>query len=398
MSGDENKLKSRISGGAGGKAVSRPFIKDGSKNAERQAVSGKDADEGASGSRAFTGKAESSEKKSEVRKKERREKARSANKNKPSKAGKAKSAKAKKRNTDASGASQKEQSENSSGKLKSAIIAVLLILLTGAACLGIYHVSLVKHIEVLGCSTYSPTDIINAADLYTGKCILTYDTKAIKKSLDGDPYLKILSVERVYPDLIRITVEERTEYAAISAGTGTYCIIDRDGCVLYTGRRDNTEGLITVNGLSTFGFSTGTYISSDKSILRPYVLMELFAAFGERDGEIASIDISIPASLKIATTDGYTVMLGDSVEIEHKVARMFEALDRVRAEGKQNSVIYINTDSTDIGQGGSPTATAAPATTEAPADNPEDYSGERTEEPTEDPVGQPENTDPGGES
>lgn len=250
------------------------------------------------------------------------------------------------------------------------VIAVILIMLTAGACVGAYFLSLVKTISVTGCESYTPTRIINEAGLYTGKSIITYDTKKIADKLSEDPYIKVLSVKKVYPNEIRISVEERTEYAAIVTGTGTYCVIDRDGCILYTGRRQSIDGLLPVYGLGTIGFSTGSYINADKSLLRPYVLMELLEAIGVRDGEIASIDLSIPASLKIETTDGFTVMLGDSVDIAEKTERMFAALEKARQGSPKSTVIYINdSGSADISSG-MPSKTPEPVSTPMNTDEP----------------------------
>ena len=364
MSGEDN----RKSGIANGKAASssgiRPFYRDGTRPASKDggavhdAVSGRSADGNTKPAGSKAKKAHRSSLKDAGSKK--------SNKNKSYK-------KADKASGDNGADADNGKKGGRRRSFWGAAAAVLLILAIGAACFGIYRLTLVNRIEVVGCERYTPTQIINAAGLYTGRCIFTYDMGEVKKSLSKDPYLDVVSAERVFPDELRITVKEREEFAAISAGNGTYCIIDREGYVLYTGKRDSIEGLLPVYGLGTFGFATGTYVDSDKSILRPYIMMELLNCIGDRASEIASIDVSIPASLKLATADGYTVMLGDSVEIPEKVDRMFAALEKARATAPAGSVIYINADSSDISPG-NPVFTAAPtaAPTPEPSDEPVD--------------------------
>gem|GEM_PF-2459451 len=303
-------------------------------------------------------------------------------------------------------ASKRKEKHTISKKALTAVLTVMAIVLAGAACVGLYYVSLVSKITVKGCERYTEAEIIDAAELYTGKCILTYDTGDIAKRLKADPYIDVISVKRVFPDEIEITMTERKEYAAIVTGSGTYCITDREGCILYAGRRESIEGLLPVYGLGTMGFSTGTYINKDKSKLRPWVLMELLDAFGERDAEISSVDLTIPASLKLTTNDGYTVMLGDSVDIAAKVERMFTALDKARASGSEGRIIYINSSgSADLsgGQGtarptAEPTEVPSPTGDAAAADGTLDTaSPDTSEEPTDtdapDSTEQPTNTE-----
>ena len=291
-------------------------------------------------------------------------------KSEPKKAKKVKKAKAEKKEKPKK--VYKPKTEEERKNIRGAVIAVLLIILIGAACFGIYKLSIVNAITVRGCGErYTTTQVINQAGLYTGKCILLYDTGDIAAKLREDPYIKVLSVKKVYPNRISIEIEERSEYAAIVTGTGTFCIIDREGCILYTGRRDMVEGLLPVYGMGTIGFKTGNYVNADKSKLRPYVLMELIESIGDRDYEIASIDLSVPASLKIETLDGYTVMLGDSVDIENKVERMFAALEKARQTSPDSRYIYINdSGSADISSG-APAPPAAPTAAPTAAATPD---------------------------
>lgn len=280
----------------------------------------------------------------------------------------------------------KKAKKAANSKTRRALISVLLILVTAAACIGIYYLSLVKTISISECTRYTKNDILNAAGITSGKCILSYNPKEIKSRLEEDPYLEVLSVKRIIPDEISIEVDEREEYAAIVTGNDSYCVIDKNGYILFTGKREGVGELKSIHGLGTMGFSTGTYINADKSKLRPYVLMELIEAFGKRDGEIGSIDITIPASLKLTTRDGYTIMLGDSVDIESKVERMFAALDKARESGSPNKVIYINSSgSTDIGSGtGAPNVSPTAAPT-APVEQTEVTETTQDPEATPDP-------------
>ena len=70
----------------------------------------------------------------------------------------------------------------------------------------------------------------------------------------------------------------------------------------------------------------GPRIDMDKSKLRPYTVMEMITALGENSYKIREIDISNASNVKLVTTDGVTVYLGDSIDIPAKIQRMFKAL------------------------------------------------------------------------
>lgn len=261
-------------------------------------------------------------------------------------------------------------------------IALILLVLIGGACAGLYFYANVESITVEGNSRFTEQEIINLSGLYTGRNLFLYDLGEAKANIEKDPYVECLSVKRVFPKELHISVREREEYAAISASGGLYCVIDREGFVLDVGRRENLDGLVPVYGLASMGFTTGTYIDMDKTKLRPYVLMELLDAIGDRIGRIVSIDISNSASIRIDTSEGAVVMFGDSVLIPEKVEYMFRALDRADKDKLPGTVIYVNSNGTadlayptEIPQ--EPVATDEPTETEPP---------EETAEPTEEDI------------
>ena len=265
-----------------------------------------------------------------------------------------------------------------------AYVLAALILLAGGACTAFYFIAQVDTITVDGNVRFSDSDIINLSGLYTGKNILTYDLAEARDGIESNPYIDCIGVSRILPDTIGITVREREEFAAIVGSGGMNSIIDREGFVLDVGRRGDTEGLISVYGLGSMGLTTGTSIVSDKSKLRPYTLIELFKAIGERTDRISYIDVSNSASVKIGTREGVTVMFGDSIDVAQKTEYMFRAIAKADSSKLSGTVIYINSNGTaDIAY---PTPLPSePADTEAPLETGEPgESGEpaETDEPS----------------
>ena len=244
---------------------------------------------------------------------------------------------------------------------------------------------------------FTDEQIVNLSGLYTGRNIYLYDLKDAKRSIESNPYIKCRAINRLFPHELNIEISEREEYLAISAGGGIYTVTDREGFVLDVGRRDSIDGLIPVYGLASMGFTTGTSILSDRTKLRPFTVLEIIDAIGDRTYAIASIDVSNSASIKIMTTDGRTVLLGDSIDIAQKIEYMYNALRKADAADLPGTVIYINSNGTaDIAlptpeptaepteepvETQDPDATPGPDETEAPEDS---------SEPTQEPDSQPQ--------
>ena len=250
---------------------------------------------------------------------------------------------------------------------KLSLAAVAAVLLIAGLIVGGYFLTKVKSITVAGNSRYTAETIINRSGLYTGRNTLLYDLDEAKKRIEEDPFLICTGIRRVFPSGLEINVKERREYGAVAMTGGNYCVIDDTGYVLSVGKRESLDGLIPIYGLSSMGFSVGTRIDMDKSKLRPYTVMEMITALGENSYKIREIDISNASNVKLVTTDGVTVYLGDSIDIPAKIQRMFKALAKVDPAKASSAIVYVNTSgTTDLSY-----PTAAPTETPEPAETPE---------------------------
>ncbi len=272
-----------------------------------------------------------------------------------------------------------------------AILIVTALVLIGAAFVAFYFVASVDTITVTGNSRFSEQEIVNLSGLYTGRNILLYDLAGARDGIEKNPYIDCIGVRRVLPHTIAIEVREREEFAAITASSGLSCIIDRQGYVLDVSRRGDTSDMLSIRGLASMGFTTGTSIISDRSKLRPYTVMELINCMGDRVDSVEYIDVSNAASVKIGMRSGVTVLFGDSKDVAEKTEYMFRAITKADPDKLSGTVIYINSNGTaDIAyptpQPTAPANTDEPAETtdpdaaETPADTPE-ASVETTDEP-----------------
>ncbi len=68
-------------------------------------------------------------------------------------------------------------------------------------------------------------------DGYEGKNLLFLDEKDVENALSSNPYLQIYSVEKRYPNVLKLSVKERREVYRLTDNGKTY-ILDQDGYVL----------------------------------------------------------------------------------------------------------------------------------------------------------------------
>jgi len=100
----------------------------------------------------------------------------------------------------------------------------------------------VQKITVENNNYYTKEQIISKAEAKTGENIFSTNTKDIKDKLLADPYVRTARVKRALPGAIVITVEERSESAAVPY-SDMFIIIDRDGLVL---RKSDIEPKLTL--------------------------------------------------------------------------------------------------------------------------------------------------------
>ena len=283
----------------------------------------------------------------------------------------------------------KPEEEDAEPKKRHTLAFMLLglLLIAAGAAIALYFVAQVETITVSGCERFSEADVINLSGLYTGRNLYLYDLNEAKHGIEQSPYLDCKAIRRVFPHELHIEVNEREELLAISSAGGIYTVTDREGFVLDVGKRTDTTGLIPVYGFGSMGFTTGTSIISDRTKLRPYTLMQLIEAIGDRTDRIASIDLSNSASIRITTAEGAVIMLGDSINVPEKIEYMFNALRKADAASLPGAVIYINSNGTADIAYPTPEPTVAPEDTSEPEDTdaPEDTEAPENTEVTEEP-------------
>ncbi len=89
----------------------------------------------------------------------------------------------------------------------------------------------VRSFVVEGNNYYTAAQVQDLTGLKTGVNIFKQKLDSAKTALRKDPYIKNVQIKRALPGRIKITIEERKEYACVPYGS-QYVLIDNEGMVL----------------------------------------------------------------------------------------------------------------------------------------------------------------------
>ncbi len=87
------------------------------------------------------------------------------------------------------------------------------------------------HMHIDGVEALSEEEIAHASGLYSGQPMLAISLTKVKGELETMPDIRRVRIERILPDRLHVTVEERKAHA-LWQHQGEYRYIDRDGTIL----------------------------------------------------------------------------------------------------------------------------------------------------------------------
>ena len=208
---------------------------------------------------------------------------------------------------------------------KKRLSALLVLLGLGVlALLAGYFTFLIRSIDVVGYTTrYSEEDLITASGLKRQRHILQQDLDQARENLEKDPYLNT-TVKYVFPNRIRITVEERNRAGAVAWGPNKeyIAVIDREGVVLESDA-SSYAGLPLVQGLIITGANPGTRVGdpADEQVQSMLDVLSTLEELGLAD-KIKTVDLTETMGISLYTPEGYRIEVGDTSDLFTKLNRL----------------------------------------------------------------------------
>ena len=194
----------------------------------------------------------------------------------------------------------------------------VLLLLAG------YFTFLIRSIDVVGTLTrYTKEELITASGLKLQKHILLQDLDGAQEKLRRDPYLNA-TVKYVFPNRIRITLEERGRSGAVAWGPNKeyIAVIDRAGIVLESDASSYT-GLPLVQGLIITGANRGGRIGdpADEQVQSMLDVLSTLEELGLSD-KIKTVDLTETMGISLYTPEGYRIEVGGTSDLFTKLNRL----------------------------------------------------------------------------
>ena len=222
------------------------------------------------------------------------------------------------------------------------IAAIVLALVMG---LSVFFK--VKVISVSGAEVYSPWSIREASGISEGDNLLTFGrARAASQIRASLPYVKSVRIGIKLPDTVNIEIVEDDIVYAIMSDDGIWWLINSEGKVMEMANNSRAESCTQVVGVTLTSPTPGQIgiatenapaeTSTEGEVIpvtvtgaqRLNVALQILTALEDNDivGEAASVDVSRLEDIILWYGTRYQVNLGDSSNLEYKIACMCDAI------------------------------------------------------------------------
>jgi cell division protein FtsQ len=200
------------------------------------------------------------------------------------------------------------------------IVPVLALLVGGVLALYFSPFLRVQKVEVVGTEAVDAYALAQASGL-KGRSMLTTRLSQVEAKLAAQPMIKSVQAERIWPDTVRLLVEEREPWGYWHTPDGDF-VVDSDGVVL-DGVSPPSEGLVIYQENETKTFQPGDRVDADAVRLAKQLMDYSATAL---DLAVVRLEYNDREGLSLVTNADYRVVLGDSHSLDYKLA-VWEALE-----------------------------------------------------------------------
>jgi len=217
------------------------------------------------------------------------------------------------------------------------IVGTLAVLGAVAGLVALYMspVARVQGTEVSGMVYVPGGDIESLAGL-EGDSMFTADTAAAERRIEELPMIKDATITRSWPQTIRIEVVERQPWAIWQAA-GTSYVVDDAGVVLPATASEGLPAIVVSTG-APVDLQPGQVVDQD-AVALTRSLMDLVPA--QLALNVATFEWSDASGLTLTTDAGYRVVLGDSQNMDYKLAVWREIEEQLGRESMSGHVLDL---------------------------------------------------------
>jgi cell division protein FtsQ len=197
---------------------------------------------------------------------------------------------------------------------RTGVIFATVALIAGAVALYVSPVLRVQNVEIVGATTVDPSRIEQLAAL-AGDSMFRLDLASVQDRIAYLPMVKSVEISRGWPQTVRIQITERTPWGVWQVGSDSY-VIDSDGVVLPDDKAPDNAPVIKDLG-NPVRLIAGDHVDLDAVRLTQQLVEQLPNAL---QLSIAALEYNPANGLTVTTDAGYRVVVGDSQNMEYKLA------------------------------------------------------------------------------
>lgn len=210
---------------------------------------------------------------------------------------------------------------------KRGIILIPLILISTTIIILLFSPLFnILHIEVKGISKLTENIIINESHIVYGQNILKLNKNKIKESLNDNPYIKNVTINRKWPDTVMIDVIEKEPMGKIRF-FGSDILIDDEAYILEVSTDGSNIDLPLLNNISISSFKLDEKVQTEnKETLEKFLkILKVL----KNSGMLKSVfKIENNKGILLYLNEGHVANLGEDTNIQYKIMLLKEIIPR----------------------------------------------------------------------
>ncbi len=188
------------------------------------------------------------------------------------------------------------------------------LLIGGSIGLYVSPLLRVQDIEVVGATAVSRDEVLSLTRL-EGSSMMRLDLAAAERRVESIPMVQSARLERHWPQTVRLVINERVPWAFWQIGPDRY-VIDNEGVVL-PGSAPLASGPVILDVSGPPRLAPGDHVDNDAVVLAQAVLQRVPQTLAMN---VVTLEYSPQQGLALKTDAGYRVVVGDSQNVDYKLA------------------------------------------------------------------------------
>ena len=194
-------------------------------------------------------------------------------------------------------------------------------------------VLVVREVRVVGAGELSDSEVVRLSGIHLGTRMSALDEERIHLDVESDGRLAFVSLEKKLPSQVVLTVRPRSMDALILQA-GKILVLDSDAFVVQVPEQLPDAPVLYVTGIKAAYYTLGRQLDlADGRCAAMKAVIEALKARGAT-GYVSELSVADINDLRIISRTGITVTLGNSENMEAKIAWMAGALSDLEARGQ----------------------------------------------------------------